>query len=115
MAITTLEVWKQFMEGLRRGDVGPYTQSLRTAGINRWREYHDGPVRRAYMRVDGGAVNRNDNHVLPRQFDVHPQDQAAVAYIYVPTGQDLDDWEEGVNCLADCSIVAEIAAREPVA
>lgn len=116
MATATFLEWKQFVEGLRRGDVGPYEWRMRTAGINRFREYFDGPTRRAWMRVDGAAQNNPNANTMAtnRQYDIHPQDISATAYIYVPTSEDLEDWDEGINCLAGCEVDAEIAAREPV-
>lgn len=104
------------MEGLRRGDVGPYDWSRRDVGINSFREFHAGPVRRAWMRSDGAAVNNpNANtHDTPKVYNVHPQDLNATSYIYIPTDQDIEDWGEGLNCLADCHVENEVAAREPV-
>lgn len=116
MAVATLNEWKQFMEGRRRGDVGPYVWSLRTAGTNRWREFHDGPVRRAWMRSIGAAVDdpSANTHATTREYNVHPQDLNATAHIYIPSDQDIEDWGDGINCLADCRVDNEIAAREPV-
>jgi len=106
MAVATNHQWKQFMEGLRRGDVGPYTQTQRTSGTDRYREYRDGSALKAWLCVEGGSTG-NDAGALPYVFDINLSDLSTTSYIYVPSNQDLDDWEE-----AGLDIEAEITARE---
>ncbi len=108
MPVATANQWKQFIEGMGRGDVAPLTKAKVEAVPDRTIQYTDGNVVMASMEIQ----NFHSDTVGCDCSRVYFIDQSvldATKYIYVPTDDNLEDWNDAGLFIPD-----EIAAREPV-
>jgi len=96
MQVVTPVQWEQFMEGMRRRDIGPYVQTNETEDSNRFRLYSDGDTLVASMKVVDalGPKPGNENE---RVFMVDKGLVEATAHIFIPTQEQLDKWDDAYN------------------
>ena len=109
MVEATSEEWKKVVEGMRRGDVGPFTQNNRPDGADEYREYFDEDNDLvACMKVIECNTDKPGQE-CDREFMIQLPIIEATSYIYIPTGEEIDEWDE-----QGLDVGEEIAKREPV-
>ncbi len=98
METVSIQQWKQAKEGIRRGD---YTFPLQ---IN----YVDtiGKSIQTYIMNDGIVMRMTSTSDI-KVFELHQNIIDATSYIYIPSDQDYEDWDE-----QGLDIEQEIANRE---
>jgi len=103
MIVVSENRWKQFCEGMRRGDVGPFTQENIKFDENVLRAYYDGDSIVALMSVENKEWS----------FYINQDIIDATKYIYIPTQEEWELWNDPYND-DEYDVEAIIASREPV-
>jgi len=109
MQTVTEHQWKQLMEGMRRRDVGPFVQKNLVRGSDRFRRYYDGRKVVASMRVID-ALGPKPGHENERVFKIDSELIEATAYIFIPTQEQLDEWDDAYN---DMDSIVEMGKVDP--
>jgi len=85
--------WKQCMEGMSRGDIPSFIQMNRQDGDNSIREYFDGDT--VVMRMTVYAANTDaPGYENKRLFEAIKDILQKVSYIYIPTEEEYEQWDE---------------------
>lgn len=111
MVEITERQWKQFCEGMRREIIGPFVQQNIIEGDNSVRQYIENGAEVARMVVCDH--NGTDNPITSRHiFKAQLHLTEAVAFIYIPTDEEYEEWDDRVT-LENWDVVGyEIALRE---
>ena len=95
MKETDLRCWKQFVEGIARGLIGPFEQRNIHKGDDSWREYWDLKTKQVVARMCVYGCNKTlDTEALVRKFEIDDSIYKLCDKIYVPTQADFDEWED---------------------
>jgi len=97
MQVVTPIEWEKFMEGIRRREIGPYVQTNEVDTLV------------ASMKVVD-ALGPKPGHENKRVFMVDKALVEATAYIFIPTQEQLDEWDDAYN---DMDSIVEMAKVDP--
>jgi len=104
--------WKQFMEGMARGDIAQYKQVNSTEDELSIREYYDGDIVVARMTTHDELQSIKGSFECFQIFEVEEELLKKVEYIYIPTDEEWEGWDER-STLENRDVVSEeIAKRE---
>lgn len=94
MKKVSIEEWKKAIEGIMRKDIGPFVQNNSFDGVHSFREYLEGET--VVMRLTTHDHGKPCD--CPQQtFEVEEELLGKVAYIFIPTQNQLDEWDEPEN------------------
>lgn len=85
--------WKKFVEGVRRGCVGPFVQSNIVEGTDCCRVYTLDSKPVACMRVCDSNSEKL-SYECKRTFEILQELIDATANIYIPTQEEYDAWDD---------------------
>jgi len=112
METSSLYEWKQAMEGLARGVVGPFEQSNECVRGVSYRDYYDKDVLVLRMiTFDSGLASRVEGAVR-QEYQIDVSIKKKVVFIYIPTQEEYDAWDWQENETNVPVLAAEIAKRE---
>ncbi len=79
--------WKQMMEGFARGDIPPYSMKLDLVDNIRYKTlWVDNQVK--------AAVSVNLDTKIVESCDIDESYIAATSYIYIPTPEEVEEWDD---------------------
>jgi hypothetical protein len=96
MQVVTSTQWEQFIEGMRRRDIGPFVQLNEIEDNDRFRLYYDDDTLVASMKVVD-ALGPKPGHENERVFKIDKTLVEATAYIFIPTQEQWDEWDDPYN------------------
>lgn len=103
--------WKQAVEGIARGDIGPFEWRNRSEGADSFREYLDGTKVVLRMRVIECLTER-EGHACDREFEGEAWVIAATEGIYIPTDEEYEEWDEFELVTNEPQAARRIAEKE---
>jgi len=96
------------MEGLARGDVGPFEQNTEMRDGVSYRDYYDGKALVMRMTTfDKGGTIFNAKQV----FEIDESVIAKTSYIYIPTDDEYELWDE-MNWEQNRDVASEEIAKK---
>ena len=85
--------WKRIVEGITRGDIGPFEWQNHVEGTDCYRRYlQDGEVVAVMLVIDSNTEKLGCD--CERVFEARQDLVDATAYIYVPTDADWEEFDE---------------------
>ncbi len=105
-------VWLRFVEGLQRGDLGPFIQQNTAHGENCCRMYLDGENVVGRMRVYGGNADK-PSHECARTFELTQSAIDATSHIHMPTQEEWNELHDREALDLDFDCRTELALLDP--
>ena len=85
--------WEKFCEGIRRRDVGPFTRKNKTVDKDSFVEFWKDDELVACMCVYDSNTDKPGTECT-RQFQIKEELLNTISYIYIPTDEQWQEWDD---------------------